>query len=109
MEVNIRIGQKLKTRTDEYVTITSFDEKSMDVLYKGRTYNRQRSVIGDTLFILDDDLKKSQRISENKNEECPAWIWEEESDQLDSLKQAIGKNIGENKKFIISEQQYIFS
>lgn len=109
MEANIRIGQKLRTLTDEYVTITSFDEKTMNVLYKGRTYNRQRSVIGDTLFILDEDLKKSKRITENKNEECPVWIWEEESDQLDRLKNVIRENINENNEFIASEQKYISS
>ena len=103
MRINLRIGQKLRTTTNEYVTIIAFDEEMMDVLFRGKKHTRPISIIGVSLFPLEEDIleedteveadESTESIdSENpaedtssEDDKCPTWIWNEETDQLNWL------------------------
>ena len=54
---DIFINQKLRTLTNEFVTVVRFDGENIFVEYRGKTYRRSRSIIGKKLFILDEENK----------------------------------------------------
>jgi len=60
MEPYIFVGQKLKTTTNEYVTITKIDRDFIYVYYKGYVHKREKSIIGKKLFIDEDDNAKKE-------------------------------------------------
>ncbi|NCB42144.1 MAG: hypothetical protein EOM59_05945 [Clostridia bacterium] len=60
MEPYIFIGQKLKTTTNEYVTITKIDRDFIYVYYKGYVHKREKSIIGKKLFVIEDKKVKKE-------------------------------------------------
>lgn len=109
VETNVRIGQKLKTTTGEYVTIKSLSEESMDIVFHDKVYTRLRSIIGQTLFVLDEDFENEKSATISQNVECPTWIWNEEADQLDWLHNEINEKIDESRERIETQRKEIDS
>lgn len=50
----MRIGQVLRTLTNETVKIVSITNSSICVCYRGKNYQRSKDVIGVTLFVMLD-------------------------------------------------------
>ena len=127
MRINLRIGQKLRTTTNEYVTIIAFDEEMMDVLFRGKKYTRPISIIGVSLFPLEEDILEedigvetdestesidSENPAENTSSEddkCPTWIWNEEADQLNWLHNEINDRVKANNESIERQRKYVNS
>lgn len=64
MSFELYKGQKLMIKkTNELVTVVSFNEKSIRFVYKDKTYTRKRSLIGKTLFPLECDAEHDSRSS----------------------------------------------
>jgi hypothetical protein len=56
---SIFLGQRLKTITNEYVTIEKIEDRYIYVSYKNKTYKREKNIIGKKLFIIQDEIKNS--------------------------------------------------
>ncbi len=65
MSLNLYIGQKLKTTTNEFVTIVKIGEKDIYVDYKGKIYKREKSIIGKKLFVIQNNAEDLSNHSSN--------------------------------------------
>ena len=64
------INHTLKTLTDEYVKILEIDDDSIVVEYKGKEYTRKKSIIGNKLFIIKEDLKVEEYEVKRSCDSC---------------------------------------
>lgn len=74
---NIHLYQKLKTTTNEFVTIVKIEKDEIVVFYKGNLYRRNKNIIGEKLFVVEVAMvkPKSKRKTCNdcmlmRSEEC---------------------------------------
>lgn len=72
-ETGLKIGQKLFAQNGELVTVCAIKEKTIIVEYKYKKYERDKAVVGKTLFVsnpLDRNLMQHQaKVEEEKRQE----------------------------------------
>lgn len=63
MKVNLKylVGHKVKTLKGDFATVEMVGDDYIVISYKGRSYHRDHSVIGTSLFVTDENIQPSDR------------------------------------------------
>jgi len=121
MQYKLRIGQELLTNWNDTVVVKAFTKDNLVVEYKGRTYEGPITAIGKSFFIKKEDLVLDNLvIAEEKNglattqeevdyidENCPKWVWDEETNNFNELNNLIKKNNKASEEIIRSNKKHI--
>lgn len=71
---NIHLYQRLRTITNEFVTIVKIEENTITVRYKGKSHERPKNIIGRKLFVCKEDENcdepSTDKIKKNTCDDC---------------------------------------
>lgn len=72
-ETELKVGQKLFAQNGDMVTVCEIKEKTIIVEYKYKKYERDKSVIGKTLFVLNplerNSIQQQAQVDEQERQE----------------------------------------
>lgn len=67
--MNLYVGQKLECLNGEYVTIIKIFEDIIIVKYRDRLYSRLKDIVGQKLFIIENDISTYTVIEPSRETE----------------------------------------
>ena len=85
-ETGLKIGQKLFAQNGELVTVCAIKEKTIIVEYKYKKHERDKAVVGKTLFVSNplerNDMQHQAKVEEEKRQEQLKLKQEQEIERL---------------------------